>query len=61
MDLRFEEKMLHSSGHQAQKTASKNSTISPPHYFEGEMGRVYGKKRKKNVLMLEYLGRYDRY
>jgi hypothetical protein len=32
-----------------------------PPYFGGKMGRAYGKMRKKNLLMLEYLGRYDRY
>jgi hypothetical protein len=51
--------MLHSSGHQAQETASENSTIFTPILgvkWEGGM-----EKCGKNALMLEYFGRCRRY
>jgi hypothetical protein len=52
--------MLHSSGHQAQKTPTENSTIAPPPppilgvKWGGGMENV-----GKNALKFDYLDRYE--
>jgi hypothetical protein len=51
--------MLHSSGHQAQKTPSENSTTFPP-----ILGVKWGggmENLEKNALKFDYIGRYERY
>jgi hypothetical protein len=58
MNMRFKQKMLHSSGHRAKKTP-ENSTIFPAPYFGGELGRGMEKCGNK-ALMLEFLDRCGR-
>jgi hypothetical protein len=51
--------MVHSSGHQAQKNPSENSTVFPP-IFGVKWGRGM-ENVEKDALKFDYLGRYDSY